>query len=138
MLKGFKEFLLRGNIVDLAVAVVVGTAFVSLVAAFTSSFINPVLAAVGTGSVGDGLGFRVREGDPATFVDVGAFLTAVVAPVRGRDAARLSVADPPSGAWRSRFCGFVRRALQQRDSHGEPIRDLTWSGQPWCGGTSRR
>lgn len=77
--KGFKEFLLRGNILDLAVAVVIGTAFVALVGAFTASFINPLLAAAGTGKVGEGLGFRLRGDDPATFVDVGAFLTAVVA-----------------------------------------------------------
>ncbi len=78
MLKGFKEFLLRGNIVDLAVAVVIGTAFVALVTAFTESFIDPLLAAAGGGEVGEGLGFRLRADDPATFLDVGAFLTAVV------------------------------------------------------------
>ena len=35
MIKGFKDFLLRGNVVDLAVAVVIGTAFTALVTAFT-------------------------------------------------------------------------------------------------------
>lgn len=39
MLKGFKEFLARGNIVDLAVAVVIGTAFTALVTKFTDSII---------------------------------------------------------------------------------------------------
>ena len=79
MVKGFKDFLLRGNIVDLAVAVVIGTAFVALVTAFTESFIDPLLAAAGGGAVGEGLGFRLRGDDPATFIDIGAFLTAVVA-----------------------------------------------------------
>ncbi len=78
MLKGFKDFLLRGNIVDLAVAVVIGTAFVALVTAFTQSFVDPLLAAAGGGAVGEGLGFRLRSDDPATFLDLGAFLTAVV------------------------------------------------------------
>lgn len=78
MLKGFREFLLRGNVVDLAVAVVVGTAFVALVSAFTDSFVNPLLAAAGPRAVGEGLGFRIRGDDPSTFVDVGGFLTAVV------------------------------------------------------------
>ena len=36
MIKGFKDFLLRGNVVDLAVAVVIGTAFTALVIAFTT------------------------------------------------------------------------------------------------------
>ncbi len=39
MLKGFKEFLARGNIVDLSVAVVIGTAFTALVTKFTDSII---------------------------------------------------------------------------------------------------
>ena len=37
MLKGFKDFILRGNVVDLAVAVVVGAAFTAIVTAFTKS-----------------------------------------------------------------------------------------------------
>ena len=47
MLKGFKDFLLRGNVLDLAVAVVVGAAFTAIVTAFTSNIINPFIAAVG-------------------------------------------------------------------------------------------
>ena len=56
MLRGFKEFILRGNILDLAVAVAIGTAFLALVAAFTNSFINPLLAAAGGA---DNIGPRV-------------------------------------------------------------------------------
>lgn len=79
MLKGFKEFLLRGNIVDLAVAVVIGTAFVALVTAFTEAFINPLLARLGGTSAGAGLGIQLGEqGNESTFVDIGMFLTAVV------------------------------------------------------------
>lgn len=43
MLKGFKDFLLRGNVVDLAVAVVVGTAFTAVVTAFTNAFLKPLV-----------------------------------------------------------------------------------------------
>ncbi|BBF99089.1 large conductance mechanosensitive channel protein [Pseudonocardia autotrophica] len=43
MLKGFKEFLLRGNVIDLAVAVVIGAAFTAVVTAFTRSFLEPLL-----------------------------------------------------------------------------------------------
>jgi large conductance mechanosensitive channel len=49
MIKGFKDFLLRGNVVDLAVAVVIGTAFTALVTAFTTSFLTPLIGLVGGG-----------------------------------------------------------------------------------------
>ena len=49
MLKGFKEFLARGNIVDLAVAVVIGTAFTGLVTKFTDSIIQPLINRIGAG-----------------------------------------------------------------------------------------
>ena len=78
MLKGFKDFLLRGNIVDLAVAVVIGTAFTALVSAFTASFINPLLASIGSSDTGQGLGFSIKSGDPSTFIAIGAFITAII------------------------------------------------------------
>ncbi len=43
MLKGFRDFLLRGNVVDLAVAVVIGTAFTALVTAFTRALLQPLI-----------------------------------------------------------------------------------------------
>jgi large conductance mechanosensitive channel len=43
---GFKKFLLRGNVVDLAVAVVIGAAFGAIVTAFTAAFITPLIAAI--------------------------------------------------------------------------------------------
>jgi large conductance mechanosensitive channel len=46
MLKEFRQFILRGNLVDLAVAVVVGTAFTALVNAFVKSIITPLIAAI--------------------------------------------------------------------------------------------
>ena len=46
MLREFKEFLFRGNIVDLAVAIVVGTAFVALVNAFVADILTPIIAAI--------------------------------------------------------------------------------------------
>lgn len=49
MFKGFKEFLARGNIVDLAVAVVIGTAFTALVTKFTESVITPLINRIGAG-----------------------------------------------------------------------------------------
>ncbi|MCR8670243.1 large conductance mechanosensitive channel protein MscL [Agrococcus sp. HG114] len=44
MLQGFKKFLLRGNVVELATAVVIGAAFTGIVTAFTQAIIDPLLA----------------------------------------------------------------------------------------------
>jgi len=49
MIKGFKDFLLRGNVIDLAVAVVIGTAFTAVVAAFAASFLTPLINLLGGG-----------------------------------------------------------------------------------------
>ena len=46
MFKGFREFVLRGNVVDLAIAVVIGAAFTSIVNALVSDIINPLIAAI--------------------------------------------------------------------------------------------
>ncbi len=46
LLKEFRSFLLRGNVVDLAVAVVVGTAFTALVTALVADLLTPIIAAV--------------------------------------------------------------------------------------------
>lgn len=76
MLEGFKKFIMRGNVIELAVAVIIGGAFTAIVTAFTSGIIEPLLAAVG-GSPEFGLGFHLREGNPATFVNIGGILTAL-------------------------------------------------------------
>jgi len=75
MLKGFKDFILRGNVIELSIAVVVGTAFTALVGAFTSNIVNPVIAAVG-GVETEGLGFHIWPGNDKTFVNIGAVVTA--------------------------------------------------------------
>lgn len=49
---GFQKFLLRGNVVDLAVAVVIGSAFGAVVSAFTAAFLTPLIG-LATGAVGD-------------------------------------------------------------------------------------
>jgi large conductance mechanosensitive channel len=73
MLKGFKDFMLRGNIVELAVAVVIGTAFTALVTAFTTSFLEPLIGLVAGGGV-DG-GVATINGQQFTW---GFFINAVI------------------------------------------------------------
>jgi len=46
VIKEFREFILRGNLVDLAVAVVIGTAFAALIASFVASLLTPLIAAL--------------------------------------------------------------------------------------------
>jgi large conductance mechanosensitive channel len=73
MIKGFKDFLLRGNVIDLAVAVVLGTAFTALVTAFTASFLLPLIALIGGG--GENGGEFVINGQHFTW---GAFISALI------------------------------------------------------------
>ena len=61
MLSDFKKFVLRGNVVDLAVAVVVGAAFAAVVAAFVADFITPLIAAIFGKSAFSGLYFTVNH-----------------------------------------------------------------------------
>lgn len=74
MLKGFRDFILRGNVMDLAVAVIIGAAFTTIVTALTEKIINPLLGAV-VGKPNFGYlvahihGGEIRYGD---------FLTAVI------------------------------------------------------------
>ena len=49
VLKGFKEFISRGNVIDLAVAVVIGAAFTGLVTAFTQNVVQPLIDRIGAG-----------------------------------------------------------------------------------------
>ena len=77
MLKGFKDFLMRGNVLELAVAVVIGTAFTAVVTAFTENLINPVIAAIGGANV-NGLGFQLIGDNPKTVMDIGAVISAAI------------------------------------------------------------
>lgn len=75
MLKGFKDFLMRGNVIELATAVVMGTAFTAIVTSVTKGIVEPLLAVVGTnGQLG--LGVQLVAGKPATFIAVGPIVSA--------------------------------------------------------------
>jgi large conductance mechanosensitive channel len=76
--KGFKDFLLRGNVVDLAVAVVIGAAFTTIVTAFTTGLIKPLISAIGGANAGKGLGFYIQGSNDATFMDVGGVINAAI------------------------------------------------------------
>jgi large conductance mechanosensitive channel len=68
---GFKNFIMRGNLIELAVAVVIGTQFSNLVKQFVSSFVNPLLSLVGGTPDFEKFSFTIGK---ATFT-YGQFLT---------------------------------------------------------------
>ena len=75
MLKGFKEFLLRGNVVDLAVAVVIGGAFGAVVTALVKDLITPLIAAIAGKPDFSAISFTVN----ASQFLIGDFTNAIVA-----------------------------------------------------------
>lgn len=73
MIKGFRDFIMRGNVIDLAIAVVIGAAFGGIVTQLTKSFIEPLIKLMGGGGVHGGA-FIVN----GVSFDWGAFINAVI------------------------------------------------------------
>ena len=63
MLKEFREFVLRGNVVDLAVAVVIGTAFTAVVTSLVEDLITPLITAVAGEPNFEGLKFTINDSE---------------------------------------------------------------------------
>lgn len=79
MIQGFKTFITRGNVIDLAIAVVIGTAFAKVVDTVIGALVNPILARVGGGNVGEGLGIQLGdEGNADTFINIGDIINALI------------------------------------------------------------
>jgi large conductance mechanosensitive channel len=77
VLKGFRDFLSRGNIVDLAVAVVIGTAFTALVTKFTDSIITPLINRIGAGKETSHSALQIGIGGGET-IDLNVLLSAFI------------------------------------------------------------
>jgi len=78
VIKGFKNFLLQGNVVVIAIGLIVALAFSMLIAAFTTNIIDPIISRVG-GKNTIGLGIQLGQpGNPATFMNFGAFISAII------------------------------------------------------------
>lgn len=78
MLKGFRDFILKGNVVELATAVIIGAAFTAIVTAFTDSIVQPLINAIPiSADQAEGLGFQITD-NANTFVNIGAVITAVI------------------------------------------------------------
>jgi large conductance mechanosensitive channel len=74
-MKGFKEFVLRGNVMDLAVAVVIGAAFTAVVTALVKDLLTPLIAAIVGSPDFSGISLEVN----GSKLLIGDFLNAVIA-----------------------------------------------------------
>ncbi len=72
----FKEFISKGNVLDLAVGVIIGGAFGAIVNALIDNLINPLIACIGGTDIG--FAFEIIKGNEATKIDLGAFLSAII------------------------------------------------------------
>jgi large conductance mechanosensitive channel len=78
VIKGFKNFIMRGDIVTVAVGLIIALAFSTLIKAFTDFVVNPVIARA-QGGRSLGLGWQLgRTGNKATYLDLGSFISALV------------------------------------------------------------
>jgi large conductance mechanosensitive channel len=77
-MRGFKNFLMRGDVIVVAVGLVVALAFSTLISSFTTDVINPIVTrAEGKSSIG--LGFQLGQaGNAKTFVNLGSFISAII------------------------------------------------------------
>ncbi len=73
----FKEFISKGNVLDMAVGVIIGGAFGAIVSALIDNIINPLIACIG-GADSIGFAFEIIKGNEATKVDIGAFISAIL------------------------------------------------------------
>jgi len=82
MLAGFKEFIMRGSVVDLAVGIIIGSAFTAVVTAMVDNILNPIIGAIfGKPDLTNlwDITLRAEHGDvPASVMSVGGFLNAVL------------------------------------------------------------
>lgn len=78
MIKGFKNFIMRADVIVLAVGLVIALAFSKLISAFTTDIVNPLIARA-QGGKSIGLGVQLGQaGNAKTFLDLGSFISAII------------------------------------------------------------
>ncbi len=78
MLKEFQKFIARGNVMDMAVGIIIGAAFTAIVTSLVADIINPIISLFTGGIDFSGMGFRLGEGDDAAVFGYGNFIMAVI------------------------------------------------------------
>lgn len=152
-LAGFKEFLMRGNVVELAVAVVVGTAFTKIVDSLVSGMINPLVGAIGpknldeyesclkdpckwdeaTGEVTEGVLFKwggVLSASLTFIITAAVVYFLMIVPMnryKARQEAKKSVAPPEPTE--IELLTEIRDALVAQKAAGEPVNVETTAGR---------
>jgi large conductance mechanosensitive channel len=76
--KGFREFILRGNVIDLAVAVVIGSAFTAIVNGLVDGIFNPVIALIFNAKDLESAGITLRGGDDPIILAWGLVISALI------------------------------------------------------------
>ncbi len=148
MLKGFKDFLMRGNVVELAVAVIIGTAFTAIVTAMANHLIRPLIAAIGGANV-TGLAWTIVPENRASTVDFAAILTAMlnfmiiaaivyfmfVLPMQTLQERRRRGEEPgPSEPTDVEVLLEIRDLLRQQQQYGQTQQPTVQAGAPFQGG----
>ncbi len=125
MLRGFRDFLMRGNVVDLAVAVIIGAAFGGVVSAFADDFVGGLIGAVGgTPDFGDA-GVTVNDskivyGSTITALInfalvAGVIYFLIVVPMSKLQRRRGAEAETPAPSDEARLLTEIRDLLQRQD-----------------------
>jgi large conductance mechanosensitive channel len=78
MLKEFRDFIARGNVMDLAVGIIIGAAFTAIVNSLVNDMINPLIGLITGGVDFSSHQLRIGEGEHAATFRWGAFITAVI------------------------------------------------------------
>lgn len=78
MLQEFREFISRGNVMDMAVGIIIGAAFTAIVASMVDDLITPIISLFTRGIDFSGLGFRIGAGENAAVFAYGSFIMAVI------------------------------------------------------------
>ncbi len=81
MVKEFREFILRGNVLDLAVGIIIGAAFTAIVGSLVADIINPILGLLLAGIDFSNIVITLREAqgeNPAVTINIGLFINAII------------------------------------------------------------
>lgn len=114
MLKGFKNFLMQGDLIVIAVGLVVALAFGALIQAFTDNIITPLVNAAGGGAAGEGLGWTIN----GQRIDLGAFISAIIYFIIFMAVIYFLLVVPYRAYMRRRGTTVFRRARTHQDLSG--------------------
>lgn len=78
LLAEFKEFINRGNVIDMAVGIIIGAAFTAIVTSLTDDIINPLIKLITGGNGTDVAGLTIPVAGTANGIDFGAFISAII------------------------------------------------------------